>query len=680
MNKIVGIAIRHWQPLLGLNLFIAGAAILTAVATPRVWTATAQLILPDTNSHLDANLGTLGSLSNGNPAFSSTQVNPLKVQASILTSDTLLEQTRNSDPEKNKFPRLVAYSKLFKISPQEQSTSIGLFVSGSSPEVARQRAISLIQAYQERLNELRLEDSKSREHFNQKRLDQARQKLSQEQIALSQFQKSSGLLNIAEQTKGVVSDINNLTTAQAQAQAQAQATKNRARALSARLGLVPEKAIRSLSLSENQDYQFVQRKLVELDATLAQVQTVYSNTHPKVRSLLTQRHTLQRQLQQYIDQVGAGKQVDTTIASGNQGQVRASLVQQLVLAESEASGQQQQADQLQLQIEKLNTVLRTIPANQARLQELQRQYDVAEGVYKGLVAQVNQANIDAFNAYPNIQVLDAPKVDQKPSSPKSTLIVLNALLASILGSIALVLLLERRRPMLNPTDLQAIKFPIVMRIPRLRRYNTGLALGTEETEVEFQRLASAVSLQSLQDRRLLVTSAVMGEGKTTVTLGLARALTDLGFRVLLVDGDLRRASLSQTLGYDRKPLSPNQAVQIQPGLDLLPTQPREGKIVELVTQGRFEEGVAAAQSTGSYDYVVIDSAPVNLTSETSLMAAVIPNVLFVVRPGTSDRASVNDSLDHLAQHQAQIIGLVVNDVETNSSYYPYRAKSSLVDL
>ncbi len=679
MNKIVGITIRHWQPLLGLNLFIAGAAIVTVVVTPRVWTATAQLILPDTNSHLDANLGTLGSLSNGNPAFSSTQVNPLKVQASILTSDTLLEQARNSDPEKNKFPRLIAYSKLFKVSPQEQSTSIGLSVSGSSPEVARQRAISLIQAYQQRLNELRLEDSKSREHFNQKRLDQARQKLNREQIALSQFQKSSGLLNIAEQTKGVVSDINNLTTAQAQAQAQAQATKNRARALSTRLGLAPEKAIRSLSLSENQDYQFVQRKLVELDATLAQVQTIYSDTHPKVKSLLTQRHTLQRQLQQYVDQAGAGTQVDTTIASGNQGQVRASLIQQLVLAESEASGQQRQAEQLQLQIEKLNTVLRAIPVNQARLQELQRQYDVAEGVYKGLVAQVNQANIDAFNAYPNIQVLDSPKVDQKPSSPKLTLVVLNALLASVLASIALVLLLEGRRPMLNPTDLQASKFPIVMRIPRLRRYNKELALGTE-TEVEFQRLASAVSLQSLKDRRLLVTSAVMGEGKTTVTLGLARALNDLGFRVLLVDGDLRRASLSQTLGYARKPFSPNQAVQIQPGLDLLPTQPREGKIVELVTQGRFEQGVTAAQSAGCYDYVVIDSAPVNLTSETSLMAAVISNVLFVVRPGTSDRDSVNDSLDHLAQHHAQIIGLVVNDVETNSSYYSYRAKSSLVDL
>ena len=59
-----------------------------------------------------------------------------------------------------------------------------------------------------------------------------------------------------------------------------------------------------------------------------------------------------------------------------------------------------------------------MPAHQARLVELQRQSDIAEAEYKGLVAQAKQSSIDAFNAYPNIQVLDSPTVDLKPSSPK----------------------------------------------------------------------------------------------------------------------------------------------------------------------------------------------------------------------------------------------------------------------
>lgn len=676
MNKVVAITTRHWKSLLGLNLLVFVATVGTFAISQRVWTATARLILPDTSSHLDANLGTLGSLKNGDPVFSSTQVNPLNVQASIMTSDALLERVWASDPEKSQFPRLLSYGRLFKVTPQEQSSIISLAASGSSPELARQRTSSLIEAYQQRLNELRQANSAARDQFNQKELERAQQRLSQAQMALARFKQSTGLVNSEAQTQGIVTTINALTTAQAQAVAQAQASGNRVRVLSTRLSLTPDKAIRSLGLGENQDYQFVRRRLAELEATLVQTRSTYMDKHPKLQVLLSQRDELQRQLQQYIAQAAGNKEVDATVASGTEG--RATLIQQLILAESEASAQQRQAEQLQSQVEKLNTALKALPTNQARLLELQRQSDVADGVYKGLIAQDKQANIDAFSAYPNVQVLDPSRVDLKPSSPKLSLAVINGLLASILGSIALVLLLERRHPLLSPKDLQAIKFPIVVRIPRLRLSNMGLKLASE-TEVEFQQLASAISLQSLKDGRLLVTSAIMGEGKTTVTLGLATALADLGFRVLVVDGDFRQAELSRRLGHTQELIAADQPVRILPSLDLVPTLPNQGKIVDLVTRGRFEKGLAAAQSAADYDYVLVDSAPVSLTSETALMAAVIPNVLFVVRPGTSDRNSVNNSMEQLAHHNAQIVGLVVNGVETKSRPYSYPFNSSLVN-
>ncbi|MEW6495184.1 MAG: exopolysaccharide biosynthesis protein, partial [Cyanobacteriota bacterium] len=157
------------------------------------------------------------------------------------------------------------------------------------------------------------------------------------------------------------------------------------------------------------------------------------------------------------------------------------------------------------------------------------------------------------------------------------------------------------------------------------------------------------------------------------------ALADLGFRVLIVDGDFRRAELSQRLGYEQELVPVGRPVQLQPSLDLVPTVPKQGKIVELVTRGRFEQSLAAAQSTNEYDYVLVDSAPVSLTSETALMATVIPNVLLVVRPGMSKRNSVNDALDQLAQHNAKILGLVINGVETQSKSYPPRHQGSLVE-
>lgn len=684
MGKVAAIATRHWKSLFILNLLVLAATVGKLATSPKVWTATAQLILPQKSGNLDANLGTLGSLRNADPGFSS-EVNPLKVQASILTSDALLERVLDSDPEKSKFSRLANYKRLFKASPQEQSTIVSLAVSASTPELARQRTNTLLEVYQQRLNELRQADSTSRKQFSQKELNQARERLSQAQIALARFKQSTGLVNSEAQTQGIVTAINNLTTVQAQVLAQAQASENRIRVLSTRLSLTPNQAIRSLGLGENQNYQFVRSKLAEVDAQLVKLRATFTDNHPTVQKLLSERDELQRKLQDYIAQSAGGTRVDTTVSTGTDG--RATLIQQLVLAESEATGQQRQAEQLQREIAKLNAALKSLPASQAQLLELQRQVDVAEGVYKGLVAQVQQNNINAFDTYPNVQVLDPAKVDSKPSGPKRSITVLSGLMASLIGSIALVLFLESRNPLLSPKDLQSIKFPIVVRIPRLRNSGLSWQVGTE-TEVEFQRLASAISLQPLNDRRLLITSAIMGEGKTTVTLGLARALADLGFRVLLVDGDFRKAELSRRLGYGRERESADavrlanevqQPISVEPSLDLLPTLPKQGKIVELVRRGRFEQSLAVAESADNYDYVLVDSAPVSLTSETALMANVVPNVLFVVRPGTSYSNSVNESLDQLDQHRAKILGLVINGVEANSKAYPYRSNESLVN-
>ncbi|MGL5808245.1 MAG: tyrosine-protein kinase family protein, partial [Xenococcaceae cyanobacterium] len=236
--------------------------------------------------------------------------------------------------------------------------------------------------------------------------------------------------------------------------------------------------------------------------------------------------------------------------------------------------------------------------------------------------------------------------------------------------------------LLDAKDLQVFNFPIVFSIRRLKKLNllSPLELGRgSEAELDFQRLASAISLQPIQNRRLLITSSISGEGKTTVTIGLAKALADLGFRVLIVDGDFRKAELSMSLMLDREAIaksnpqqnSNEQTIQLLPNLDLLPTMPQEGNIVAKITQGKFEQTIAAADAESQYDYILIDSPPVSLTSEAALMAAIISNVLFVVRPDYSERNSAQDSVEQLKQLNARILALVVNGVEIASRPYPY---------
>jgi polysaccharide biosynthesis transport protein len=288
MNKLVTISTRHWKYLLGFNLLVAFGTIAAVVTAKPVWTTTTQLILPKTTSNLDANLGTLGSLKNGDPGFSA-EVNPLKVQASILTSETLLEQVLNIDPEKEKFSGVSKYKGLFKITPQEQSTIISLTVSASNQELATKRAQNLIDAYQQRLNELRQANRQARQQFSKDELEQVKIKLELAQAKIARFKKTSGLVDNDEQTRGIVSTVNTLTAARAQALAAAASSENRAKVLSSRLNLEPKQAVQSLSLGENKEYQYLRTKLAEVDAMLAQKKAILTNEHPEVITLQSQQ-------------------------------------------------------------------------------------------------------------------------------------------------------------------------------------------------------------------------------------------------------------------------------------------------------------------------------------------------------------------------------------------------------
>ncbi len=666
MNRIAKIAIRHWKLLLAWNVLVVGITAINIKITPRVWSSQAQLILPNVTSNSDADLGKLGSVRDEGVVFSQ-QLNPLNILSSIAMSDNVVEEVWEKDPEKNQFSSLTSFKKLFEVSPEKESTVISLNVEASSPELAKARATALIAAFRDRLHELRLDEAQQRSQFMQGEVKQAYKKLFKAQRALSEFKQTTNLVNSDEQTKEIISAINALNTEQAQAIADAQAAEARVRMLSSRIALTPGAAVNSVRLKEFKEYQTIRDKLSEVEVALVEARGRLTNIHPQVQDLLYQQSVLRNRLRQYLtDTKGNVARVDRI------GENTASLAEQLILAESQAIGMQEKAVQLKPAIDKLSASLNSLPAKQGKLLELQRVYDIAEGVYNGVVAQAEQAKLGAFSAYPSVQVLDSPILNTKPVGPKLRLMLLGALLACGFGSAAIVLFLENRNPLLTPKDLKETNIPVLASIPYIKHMNGKLnrELGGE---IEFQRLASAVSLMQLDSGRLMISSATTGEGKTTTTLGLAYALINLGFKVLLVDGDFRKAELSHSLGYQPQTSLDSRFIhnKVRPNLDLLSVNIAEDKISEFVARGEFERHLSYAQSNGNYDYVLVDSSPVTLTPEAALIAKVISQVLFVVRSTSSHRNYFCDSIEQLTRHKAEIAGLVVNGVETRAQGYMY---------
>lgn len=660
MNRIGEIVLRHWKPILGLNIALLAIAYANALSVEDVWIAEAELILPNRTSDLTADLGTLGAIRGGDGVTFSQQVDSRKILTSILMSDDTLARVQATDPEQDQYARLNAYSGLFDASPDSESTVVSISVEGSTPERAQARAESWIDVFQERLHDLRKEDADQRTQFFTQELTQARKNLRAEQQALVEFQQATNLVSSEAQTQEIVQAINTLITEQAQVVARSRASQTQANNLSSRIGLTLDQAVRSLRLGENEDYQFVRQQLSELEAALVTAQAQFTDEHPNVEQLLRQRSELRRQLSGYIAQASANVAgVDTAI-----GESSAVVIQQMILTASEASASDQQARQLQSQIDNLSAQLRTLPAAQARLAELRRQYNITEGVYNGLVAKEQEAKVNAFSTYPSVQVLDQPRVDSKPSGPGRRPIALGAILASLFGSAALVAFLESRSSLLKSSDLQRLNIPVLGRVQPPRQSALQVN-GKPSATQDFQRLASTISMMDLQNQRLMVSSALPIEGKTTVTLGLAIALSELGFRVLLVDGDFHTSLLSQRF-EPAQPAYPGALPQpkpIRPGLDLLALRSQAHKTFEFIVRGGFEECLHSAQISHSYDYVLIDSAPVSVSSETVLMAQAAVNIMLVVSPNDSHREPFNSSVQQLIHHKARIVGLVFNETK-----------------
>ncbi|MEO0376711.1 MAG: GNVR domain-containing protein [Cyanobacteria bacterium P01_A01_bin.17] len=544
--------------------------------------------------------------------------------------------------------------------------------------MAKERLSSFLASYQRRLNTLRAQYVNQRQQFYQRQFLQAKQNLAISQMKLMRFQNATGLVDADSQIKLVVQMVNDAEAAYNQTLSENQSYQAQIDTALASLRMTPETAENSLHLAENIEYQKFRDLIADVDAEISVARAAFNEEHPQIKELYSKRQALQSQLQRHLSEAipGVAEQNVNTSLKGGASDSRIEAINDLIKLRMESAGLTSRANELAEQIALLKSQRQAINANRARDTDLQRQVEVAESTYKAVLALIEQAKTDPFNAYPDVQILDEPTVNMTPTQPRNWLTVIGALLASTFGSAALLLFSESRQPFLRFSDLEDVELPILMCIPHQISALWRRPL-TTDVGIEFQQLAFKIHSLHIHDSRLIVTSAMTGEGKSMTTLGLAMALVNFGFRVLIVDGDLRKRHLSRSLGYanstDNSDTNQQAPINLLLDLDLLVAPLiAVDQMASFFTQGHFESHLNWAQEGGDYDYVLVDSSPIAQSIEATLMSKIVQNVLFIVRQGVSDRNSVLQSLEQL--NQTRMIGVVMNDVSDQKAPYSYHYK------
>lgn len=180
---------------------------------------------------------------------------------------------------------------------------------------------------------------------------------------------------------------------------------------------------------------------------------------------------------------------------------------------------------------------------------------------------------------------------------------------------------------------------------------------------------------------VLVTSSLQGEGKSINTLNLAISFVEAENRVLLIDCDLRRPKLARLLrrnspvGLSNLLLDPALIEKaILPsginGLDVILAGDIPPNPSELLGSARM--GSLLDQLKEHYDYILLDTPPVNMVTDAVVLAAKSDGVLFVVRANKSERDSVMHAVEQLEYAKVKILGFVMSDAAIGQSGYGYR--------
>jgi polysaccharide biosynthesis transport protein len=337
------------------------------------------------------------------------------------------------------------------------------------------------------------------------------------------------------------------------------------------------------------------------------------------------------------------------------------------------------------------------PVSETQLLEIHAEDDTPEGA-----KEIADAYADVFLAYAaanltpttkaTVSLADAAPLPRSPARPKPTLYTLIAAIVGLGVALGLGFLWDRLdRRLRTAEDVEArFERPVLGRIPRRGRSERSVNAFRESFRVLRTNLQFATTHGMA--RSVAITSGQADEGKTTAASELAFACAEAGMSVIAVEADFRRPKLQRALlpevGEPLRPGLSNYLLEASsihevvhptsyPGLSLVPAGPLPPAPAALMESRRGQGGLSSFQELA--DIVIVDSPPLGIGADASVIATWVEAVLVLVDLGSVTDNAVRDALRQLETVRAPVLGLLLNrdpGVETASYYYYEAAEKS----
>ena len=346
--------------------------------------------------------------------------------------------------------------------------------------------------------------------------------------------------------------------------------------------------------------------------------------------------------------------------------------------DSSIKGINMQLGKAQNQNNETNSDMSKVPSVEREAQDLYRQQGIQNALYTFLLQKREENSLVLAATTPKGKIVDHAYASIQPIKPSKYKIYFMALIAGLL--LPLVLLFFKRLFTIkfsSQDELQSIsKAPVIGEICH-NRHRSQLVVkeGKSSSIVELFRLLRnniQFMLPTPNDKVMLVTSSVSGEGKSFISMNLASSFSLLGKRVALVGMDIRSPKLAEMLNINDAPgvtaflakqhVTLDDVIQHCPEVEnldvivggVIPPNPSE-----LLLTTRVQDLID--QLKERYDYVIIDSAPIAMVSDTYSLTRYANVTVYVTRANYTKRSLVRYMNNALSRHQLNNVAVVLND-------------------
>lgn len=366
-----------------------------------------------------------------------------------------------------------------------------------------------------------------------------------------------------------------------------------------------------------------------------------------------------------------------------------------------------QVNSLSKQLSQINSRIYSAPSKERALRDISRQQQTTESLYLYLLQKREESQITFASAAPKSKIVDSAYGSDKPVSPKSKIVYLAALIMGMLIPFSVIyandLLDNKLHSKLDLEKLIGNDVPVLVEIPKLGKKDHKLVTKEDRSVLAESLRILRTNLNYIQrskkskngsDNLFFITSSVPGEGKTFVSSNLAAIYASTGKKVLLIGADIRNPKLynffAEDMDSDGIKLKPKRSTKnglteylydssVKLSEITVPTQVNSntidiifsGKIPPNPTELLMNErmGELFEKVSEIYDYVIVDTAPLMVVTDTLLISEYASQILYVVKAGATETKVMEFPLKLKNEGKLNGLSFVVNNVKQSNLGY-----------